>query len=296
MKKYSSSIQTLSGPSALPVLRELAMKLYEPGHLNEEIDIQKICMHRGLSLRLLILITSAQSNFKERMSIRRTWMNYGSRQIVGMAFILGRTTNASLNESLNKENNIYGDMIRGHFIDSYFNLTLKTISMLEWADTHCPNVKFILKTDDDMFINVPKLLDFIDARYKNDRTIYGRLVEDWKPIRKRTSKYFVPYKLYNGWQYPPFTTGPAYLLTGDIVHELYVQSLNTYYIQLEDVFITGFVAKRLKIRREHANEFLNSRISLRPCKIRNVISVHKIKPREQYHLWRDLLDSTIKCK
>ncbi|XP_015036549.2 beta-1,3-galactosyltransferase 5-like isoform X3 [Drosophila pseudoobscura] len=296
MKKFSSSIQTLSGPSALPVLRELAMKLYEPGHLNEEIDIQKICMHRGLSLRLLILITSAQSNFKERMSIRRTWMNYGSRQIVGMAFILGRTTNASLNESLNKENNIYGDMIRGHFIDSYFNLTLKTISMLEWADTHCPNVKFILKTDDDMFINVPKLLDFIDARYKNDRTIYGRLVEDWKPIRNRTSKYFVPYKLYNGWQYPPFTTGPAYLLTGDIVHELYVQSLNTYYIQLEDVFITGFVAKRLKIRREHANEFLNSRISLRPCKIRNAISVHKIKPREQYHLWRDLLDSTIKCK
>ncbi|EDW35140.1 GL24759 [Drosophila persimilis] len=230
------------------------------------------------------------------MSIRQTWMHYGSRRDVGMAFVLGRTTNVALNESLNKENYIYGDMIRGNFIDSYFNLTLKTISMLEWADTHCPSAKFILKTDDDMFINVPKLLGFIDARYKSERAIYGRLAKNWKPVRAGRSKYYVSHKLYTGLQYPPFTTGPAYLLTGDIVHELYVESLNTFYMHLEDVFITGIVARTLKIKRVEANAFRNSRIALSPCKIRNVISVHMIKPSEQYHLWRDLLDSTIKCK
>ncbi|XP_033248542.1 beta-1,3-galactosyltransferase 1-like isoform X2 [Drosophila miranda] len=293
----SCSEKTSSGSPALPVLTPvLTMKLYEPGHLNEEIDIKRICMHRGVFLRLLILITSAQSHFSARMSIRQTWMHYGSRRDVGMAFVLGRTTNVALNESLNKENYIYGDMIRGNFIDSYFNLTLKTISMLEWADTHCPSVKFILKTDDDMFINVPKLLGFIDARYKSERSIYGRLAKNWKPVRAGRSKYYVSHKLYTGLQYPPFTTGPAYLLTGDIVHELYVESLNTFYMHLEDVFITGIVARTLKIKRVAANAFRNSRIALSPCKIRNVISVHMIKPSEQYHLWRDLLDSTIKSE
>ncbi|XP_017152867.1 beta-1,3-galactosyltransferase 5-like isoform X1 [Drosophila miranda] len=280
--------------SAAPLLLDhpvLTMKLYEPGHLNEEIDIQRICMHRGLSLRLLILITSAQTHFMARMSIRQTWIHYGSRRDVGIAFVLGRTTNATLNEALNKENYIYGDMIRGNFIDSYFNLTLKTISMLEWADTHCPNVKFILKTDDDMFINVPKLLDFI-GRQKDNRTIYGRLVDKRMPERHSESK-----EQQNGAiEYTTYTTGPAYLLTGDIIHELYVQSLRTNYIPLEDVFTTGIVAENLKIERMQSDDFRNVRTSLNPCYIRNVISVHNIEAHEQFYLWRKLLDPTIKCK
>ncbi|XP_041452277.1 beta-1,3-galactosyltransferase 5-like isoform X1 [Drosophila obscura] len=293
----SSSIQTSSAAPALPLpTTVLTMEVYEPGHLNEDIDMQRICMHKGVFLRLLILITSAQSHFMARMSIRQTWMHYASRRDVGMAFVLGSTANVTLNESINQENNIYRDMIRGHFIDSYFNLTLKTISMLEWTDTQCPSVKFILKTDDDMFINVPKLLDFVDARHEDMRSIYGRLAKYWRPVRNRKSKYFVSHKSYSGMQYPPFTTGPAYLLTGDIVHELYMQSLHTYYMQLEDVFITGIVAKSLKIKRVQAKDFRNSRISLVPCTIRNAISVHMIKPSEQYNLWRSLLDTTIKCK
>ncbi|XP_033235252.1 beta-1,3-galactosyltransferase 5-like isoform X1 [Drosophila pseudoobscura] len=293
--KGISSVQASSAAPLLPDRPVLTMKIYEPGHLNKEIDIKSICRHRGKYLKLLILIASEHSHFMARMSIRHTWMHYGSRRDVGMAFVLGRTINASLTESLNKENYIYGDMIRGHFMDSYNNLTLKTISLLEWTDTHCPRVKYILKTDDDMFINVLKLLDFIEGK-KKARSIYGRLARKWKPIRSQKSKSFVSRQQFRGTVYPPFTTGPAYLLTGDIVHELYVQSLNTYYMPLEDVFITGIVAKRLKIRREHAKEFRNSRISFLPCNIRNAISVHKIKPIEQYNLWRNLMDSTKKCE
>ncbi|XP_041452234.1 beta-1,3-galactosyltransferase 5-like [Drosophila obscura] len=284
-----SSLQKSSDHAAL------MFNVYEPGHLNDEIDNRKICKDGGTFLKLLILITSAQSHFMARMSIRQTWMHYASRRDVGMAFVLGRTTNATLNESINQENYIYGDMIRGNFIDSYFNLTLKTISMLEWTDTHCPWVKYILKTDDDMFINVPRLLDFIDGK-KDTRTIYGRLAKKWKPIRSNKSKSFVSHQQYRGAVYPPFTTGPAYLLTGDIVHELYMHSLRTFYFHLEDVFITGFVAKHLMIRRVHTFYFRNRRIPFHPCNIRNAISVHMIKENEQYDLWRKLMDSTIKCK
>jgi len=60
------------------------------------------------------------------------------------------------------EKHLYDDLIVANFMDSYDNLTLKTMSALEWVDTYCNQSEFVLKTDDDMFINVPNLLSFID--------------------------------------------------------------------------------------------------------------------------------------
>ncbi|XP_037809889.1 uncharacterized protein LOC119602439 [Lucilia sericata] len=271
-------------------------QIYESGHMNEEIDINQICPNKGDKLKLLILITSAQTHAEARLGIRQTWGHYGTRRDVSTAFILGRTTNATVSEALTQENMIYGDLIRGHFIDSYNNLTLKTLSSLEWVDQNCPKVKYILKTDDDMFINVPKLLQFLDAHAKDKRVIYGRLAKKWKPIRNKKSKYYISTGQFGATVFPPFTTGPAYVMTGDIVHELYESSLEQLYLKLEDVFTTGIVAQKLGVKRVHDNMFLNRRIAFNPCNIRKAISVHMIKPNEQFDLWKKLLDQTTKCK
>ncbi|KAH8392569.1 hypothetical protein KR215_011799 [Drosophila sulfurigaster] len=273
-------------------------KIYESGHLNEEIDLERICPLNGTKTRMLILITSAQTHADARMSIRQTWGHYGTRRDIGMAFVLGRGTNETVNQALTDENYMYGDLIRGNFIDSYNNLTLKTISSLEWADQHCNHAQYILKTDDDMFINVPKLLNFVKQleKHKNKRLIFGRLAKKWKPIRNKKSKYYVSTDQFPAAVFPSFTTGPAYVMTGDIVHDLYVRSLKTVYLKLEDVFTTGIVAQSLGIERLHVNEFVNRRISFNPCNIRNAISVHMIKSNEQFDLWKKLLDQTTKCK
>ncbi|XP_034473518.1 uncharacterized protein LOC117780932 [Drosophila innubila] len=273
-------------------------KIYESGHLNEEIDVERICPLNGTKTRMLILITSAQTHADARMSIRQTWGHYGTRRDIGLAFVLGRGTNETVNQALSDENYMYGDLIRGNFIDSYNNLTLKTISSLEWANQHCNGAKYILKTDDDMFINVPKLLNFVKQleKHKDKRVIFGRLAKKWKPIRNKKSKYYVSTDQFPAAVFPSFTTGPAYVMTGDIVHDLYVRALKTVYLKLEDVFTTGIVAQSLGIERLHVNEFVNRRISFNPCNIRNAISVHMIKSNEQFDLWKKLLDQTTKCK
>lgn len=271
-------------------------QIYESGHMNEEIDINQICPYKGEKLKLLILITSAQTHTEARLAIRQTWGHFGTRRDVSTAFVLGRTTNATISEALTQENMIYGDLIRGHFIDSYNNLTLKTLSSLEWVDQNCPKAKYILKTDDDMFINVPKLLQFLDAHAKDKRVIYGRLAKKWKPIRNKKSKYYISTGQFGAAVFPPFTTGPAYVMTSDIVHDLYVTSLEQLYLKLEDVFTTGIVAQHLGVKRVHDNMFLNRRIAFNPCNIRKAISVHMIKPNEQFDLWKKLLDQTTKCK
>lgn len=92
-----------------------------------------------------------------------------------MAFVIGATDNQSIENSLKTESYWYRDIIRGHFIDSYQNLTFKSISMLEWADTYCSRAEYILKSDDDMFVNVLRLMSFIDTHplKQQQKVIFG---------------------------------------------------------------------------------------------------------------------------
>ncbi|VVC29788.1 Glycosyl transferase, family 31 [Cinara cedri] len=63
---------------------------------------------------------------------------------------------------LGREHSRYGDLVQCHSRDTYTNLTLKSIAALEWTREFCPSARYLLKTDDDMFIDVRRLLRFID--------------------------------------------------------------------------------------------------------------------------------------
>ena len=55
------------------------------------------------------------------------------------------------------ESSLHGDILQADFLDSYHNLTLKSVAMLRWFSTICtfsrgsstPH-RYLLKTDDDM--------------------------------------------------------------------------------------------------------------------------------------------------
>jgi len=209
--------------------------------------------------------------------------------------MLGSISNETINKKVEEEQVLYGDIIRGKFVDTYDNLTLKTISILEWVDNYCPKAAFVLKTDDDMFINVSRLLAFIAKHKPEQRTIYGRLAKKWKPIRNKKSKYYISPQQYKPPVFPDFTTGPAYLLPANLAKPLYLSALNHTYLKLEDVFLTGIVANGLKIKRVHAPEFLNKRVSFTPCNVQKEISIHMVKSAEQFDLWKKLHDIA-KCK
>ena len=52
----------------------------------------------------------------------------------------------------------YGDIVLADFVDTYSNLTLKTLSMLKWINTYCDDADYFLKADDDVFVNIPLLV------------------------------------------------------------------------------------------------------------------------------------------
>ncbi|XP_045519493.1 beta-1,3-galactosyltransferase 5-like [Pieris brassicae] len=269
----------------------LVSDIYEAGH---ERPHPELCPALGAHVKVLIMVTSAPGHARARDAIRLTWGHFAARRDVAFAFALGRPPSA-LRPALDAEDALYGDLVVGRSVDSYSNLTLKTLSILEWADTYCPRAPRLLKTDDDMFINVPRLLRFAAARVNATNTIWGKVVKKSLPKRTSKSKYFVPVEQFAGAVFPEFATGPAYLLTADAVRTLRAAAARRPYLRLEDVFVTGVVASAASVRRVHAPEFLNRKAPAHPCALQRALSLHMVQFHEQFDLWRKLLDGKTKC-
>ena len=280
-----------SSPAAAPVTDTVRSRL-DAGF---RIANEERCPTRGRHLRLVILITTAPAHERQRQAIRLTWGGaVAQRRDVALLFFLGRT-NETVQRAVDAEQEIYGDIVQGNFVDAYGNLTLKSAAMLEWLDTFCPEVRMIFKTDDDMFINTDNLLKFVNVHSKDTNKLFGRVVHRWPPGRVRKSKYFISFEAFPGKILPDFATGPAYVVTGDLVKSLYHATLDAKFLPLEDVLVTGVVAEKLRIKRVNAKEFVNERFVGNTCRFATTISVHMVSVEEQFDIWKRTQDGKTRC-
>lgn len=163
---------------------------------------------KGATLDLLVVVTSAVSHFDARQAIRRTWGQFAVERGALVLFLLGATTDGRLQDQVLAEEAANGDLLQGSFVDNYYNLTLKTISLMRWVNDTCNQVKYVLKVDDDMFVNMQMMVDFSETRTFN-KAIIGKLARKWRPHRDPKSKWFVPITAFNGTLYPNFATGES---------------------------------------------------------------------------------------
>lgn len=60
-----------------------------------------------------------------------------ARFSVKVVFLVGQTPSNETQQRINAESELNGDLIQESFLDSYNNLTLKTIMMLKWVNGSC---------------------------------------------------------------------------------------------------------------------------------------------------------------
>lgn len=256
----------------------------------------KICPKFGKDTKLLLAVISAPSHKDHRRHIRRTWGHFSTRKDVSLMFLIGSSSDKSHNRYIDVENDLYDDVIRVNFQDSYDNLTLKTISMLMWADDYCPKASFVLKIEDDVYLNVDRLLNYIEKLDPKERSIHG-WVESWKPNRNPKSQNYISYQQYQSDEAIKFAKSPAYLLPQQIIKELYEEALNYKYIQIEDVFITGIVRNKLKIELIFNVEFFVADKNRKSCAAaQDLISIHNVIDYDLFDMWRKLHRPKINCK
>lgn len=132
--------------------------------------------------QLFIAVISAPKYFKKRRLIRQTWSGDITIPFT-LAFIIGRTSNPATQELIDEESETHGDIIQVDMVDTYHNLTLKAMGLLNWIHKNCPKVPFVLKCDDDVFVNVRNLATILRHLPPEEKSIYGTHNKNWNVQR-----------------------------------------------------------------------------------------------------------------
>ncbi|XP_051930562.1 UDP-GlcNAc:betaGal beta-1,3-N-acetylglucosaminyltransferase 7 [Hippocampus zosterae] len=256
---------------------------------------------------LLMVIKSVATQHDRREVIRKTW---GKERVLNgkrikTLFLLGQPSNraerANHQRLVEYENRIYGDILQWGFLDSFFNLTLKETHFLKWFHTYCPNVHYIFKGDDDVFVNVENIFEFLDSTSHARNLFVGDVIFKARPIRKKENKYYIPQALYNKTHYPPYAGGGGFLMDRTVARRLHWVADTLELYPIDDVFL-GMCLEVLQVAPIKHNAFKtfglvknkSSKLNKEPCFFRSMIVVHKLLPTELRHMW-NLVNSDLVC-
>lgn len=190
----------------------------------------------------------------------------------------------------------HNDLIIGNFLDTYRNLTYKTLLTIEYPLKHCHNAQYIMKTDDDCYINVKSVMQWLKVRQQKsshvEQLYMGRIHWDNKPSRGNTSKYFVTEEEYKGDVYPPYAAGGGYVFTGSLLPKLLQASNSTAVFPMEDAYF-GLLIQNIGIKATNHNlvmpyTFCDCKLNkCQPwyddslCNIAVAMVIHDVRPDEQ---------------
>ncbi|XP_024413691.1 beta-1,3-galactosyltransferase 4 [Desmodus rotundus] len=325
-------VWTLFGPSGLGeelLSLSLASLLPAPASPGPPLALPRLlipnedaCRGPGSPPFLLILVCTAPENLNQRNAIRASWG--GQREVRGLRvqtlFLLGepRPTWGSHENDLARESAAQGDILQAAFQDSYRNLTLKTLSGLNWAYKHCPMARYILKTDDDVFVNVPELVSELVRRGGRwERWERGREAEvgdeEWEGDSPTLGSQLVPL-LYLGrvhWRvhpsrrpggkhqlseeqwpptwgpFPPYASGTGYVLSASAVQLILKVASRSPPLPLEDVFV-GISARRGGLTPTHCVRLAGAtHYPLdRCCYGKFLLTSHRLDPWKMQEAWK----------
>jgi len=158
------------------------------------------------------------------------------------------STNSTVQSMIEYEGEVYRDVVQETFLDSYRNLTYKAIAGCKWTSTYCKSAELVLKTDDDMVVDIHLLFRHLTTLRKQGRVLKNTFLCDvWygKTPQRTSGKWKITEQEYNDTHYPPYCPGLGIVMTGDIVPKLYNQSLYEPYFWVDDVYFTGILAKTI---------------------------------------------------
>lgn len=122
----------------------------------------------------LILVLSAPSNRKRRDAIRETW----GREFPNIRFAVGNSDPSLADEATACQDMLLLDAIE----DTYDALSHKLHAALQWLDDQS-NVQWVVKADDDMFLQLSALQNLLKTFNPQTPTVMGCILQD-EPVRK----------------------------------------------------------------------------------------------------------------
>jgi len=202
-------------------------------------------------------------------------------------FLVGQSNSSVLNSLLRQEAQVYKDIVIGDFLDTYRNLSLKTLLGLKWSLQHC-QPKYILKTDEDCFVNVLSLVQWLQEYHvtNSSRALYaGNVQKEMEVVRDKSHRYYVSSMDFNKRIYPPYASGGGYVFSASLLPELLAASQKVPVIPVEDACF-GLYMQQIGVKPIHNTRILpyvfcdskKTSLNERPiCHLREPLVVHGIR-------------------
>ncbi|XP_054157089.1 N-acetyllactosaminide beta-1,3-N-acetylglucosaminyltransferase 4-like [Oppia nitens] len=265
---------------------------------NEEIELTKQVVidpkHCNTGHDLIIVISSGTSgNFNEyRQQLRSGWIGTAKSHNIGVWFALAVSDNKTVNEKIKKESDTYHDIIQFNIIDDYYNLTLRGIAIQRWVQKYCQSVKYFLKADDLVFVDVDHLLKVL-PNFKTG--INGITVDDRTVNRQPTYRWHVPIEYYSLDKYPEYHYGSA-IIVDNVTRNQLLTKLDEYRVipgnnvlDVKDVSLWGIIANWAGIPRHNSSHFAYDDCLCIPRL--HTVPIH-YDCRQRTDTWRDFLDKS----
>lgn len=260
---------------------------------------------------MLIAVKSVAADFDKRQVVRRTWGKEGSFPngvTIRTVFLLGVPRNQSAlplwDRLLAYESQSFKDILLWDFEDTFFNLTLKETHFLTWINSSCPHVKFIFKGDADVYVNIENILEMLEGQTPEEDLFVGDIIVNAKPIRRRSSKYFVPEFVYGGSLYPSYAGGGGFVMSGHTARRLSSACQQVELFPIDDVFL-GMCLQVIGVKPSRHQGFRTFGIprpsaaphlqTFDPCFYRELMVVHSLSVPQIWLMWNLLHDPKLSC-
>lgn len=258
--------------------------IYQPG----------ICEER--KPYVVIIVPVPPHDFNARNGIRNTWAREkvveGKEVLV--LFILGLHSGddeETLQEQLRNESQQYKDLLQSNFQDSYRNLTIKTMMMMEWLSRDCQQASYAVKVDADVLLNVNNLINMLVSLNTVQSNYMTGLVWDASPvIRDSSNKFFLPYDVYPKYAYPPYPLGMCYIISLDLPQKFLQESKKIKPLYIEDAYL-GMCLEHLGIapvKPPNMDQFVVKPPQYNRCYFSRLIAVLTDNTNQMTSFWTDI--------
>lgn len=253
---------------------------------------------------LLFAIKSSPGNFERRQVVRETWGRDGVHQgglRVHTVFLMGSSSvdDPDISALLSFEAELFRDLLQWDFHDSLLNLTLKMNMFLQWVLKYCPHVTFVFSGDDDVFVNTPAIMNYLQSLTpsKASKLYVGHVISTANPLRDPKSKYYIPLSFYDG-PYPPYAGGGGFLISGALLQPLYSVTCVIPFFPIDDVY-TGMCFKAVGVSPEMHAGFQTFDVKEQDrenlCIHKDLILIHQRSPQQIKKLWKGIHSPLLTC-